>query len=377
MGIKRRVEGRIAAGLAGGIADRLGVSAIYVRAAFVILSLVWGFGILLYLGGWAATIDQTGGVTPFHENPTPMQRMGLVMSFCGALVFLLAVLPWPGGGLVWPIAIGVGVGAFVVDRWEWLVRLDGLKTSRVRLIVGVGLVVGGVALLGDVNPSLVAPALVAVLITAAGIAVVVGPWLYGAIQDLSDERRERIRQEEKAEMASHLHDSVLQTLAMIQRTDDHKRVVTLARAQERQLRRWLFGVGEETAEVTLGGALQGVADRVEGDFDVAVEVVKVGDADLDDRLLALVSAGGEAITNAAKHAGVDTISVFLEVTDSMVELFVTDQGRGFERSSVPADRRGIEDSILRRMARHGGSVVIDARPGEGTEIHLTMERSAR
>ena len=173
-------------------------------------------------------------------------------------------------------------------------------------------------------------------------------------------------------MASHLHDSVLQTLAMIQRTDDPKRIATLARAQERALRRWLFDSEADVTSGTVAGGLQAQADRIESDFDVAVEVVTVGDATLDDRSRALVAAAGEAMTNAARHAGVERISVFLEVLADRVDVFVSDQGQGFDREAIPADRRGVSESIVKRVERQGGTVEIESKVGEGTEVHLSV-----
>lgn len=177
-------------------------------------------------------------------------------------------------------------------------------------------------------------------------------------------------------MAAHLHDSVLQTLALIQRTDDPRRMVTLARAQERELRRWLFESVPTAAAETVASALRAAAERVEADHDVPVEVVTVGDAELDERLRALAAAAGEAITNAAAHSGAGRVSVFCEVTDEGVEVYVVDQGKGFDPAAVAPDRRGIRDSIKGRVERHGGTARVDSRVGEGTEVALRMSREA-
>ncbi len=371
-GISRRSRERVVAGVAGGIADRLGVPAMYVRASFVILSLVWGLGIFVYVGVWAATIDRVGVSQPLVGAVSPRQTFGLGLALFGLLLFLRGVLPWPGDQLVWPLAGVLMTVAVVAERRLDLVRLGDPRYTRARLVIGLGLVIGGFVVLGDLDPALVAPALVAALLTVAGMAIAAGPWLYRAVEDLARERRERIRQEERADMAAHLHDSVLQTLAMIQRTDDPKRVATLARAQERELRRWLFESETDSAAETLAGVVRAAADRVESDFDVAVEVVTVGDVPLDDSIRALAAAAGEAITNAAKHSGADRVSVFIEVGESEVELFVTDQGKGFDISTVPEHRRGLSESVIRRVERHGGVAVVESEPGGGTEVHLTM-----
>jgi signal transduction histidine kinase len=177
-------------------------------------------------------------------------------------------------------------------------------------------------------------------------------------------------------MAAHLHDSVLQTLALIQRSDDTKRMVTLARAQERELRKWLYERSPGTGEERLSEALQAQADRIEADFDIPEEVVTGGDTPLDEHMRAWAGAAGEAHTNAAKHAKADRISLFADSTEGGVEVFVTDQGAGFDTKTIGGDRRGIVDSIVGRMIRHGGTAEVHTEVGEGTEIHLTMPREA-
>ena len=173
-------------------------------------------------------------------------------------------------------------------------------------------------------------------------------------------------------MAAHLHDSVLQTLALIQRTDDPKKMVTLARSQERELRSWLFDEAASDTQ-TLRGALAEAANRVEQAHDVPVSVVVVGESELPgDRRAALVGAATEAMMNAAKHSGAHRVSVFAEAKDGTVDVFVTDQGSGFDPDEVDSDRKGVAESIRGRMQRHGGSAIIDSEVGVGTEIHLTM-----
>ena len=237
------------------------------------------------------------------------------------------------------------------------------------LLVGLGLLAGGIDAISGLGT-----VVLAALVTAAGVTLVLGPWLVGLARDLGRERTERIRQEERAEMTAHLHDSVLQTLALMQRTDDPRRMVTLARAQERELRRWLYEKGPAVEGERLVAALRSAADRVETDFDLPVEVVAVGDMPLDDRTRAMVAAAGEAMTNAARHSGAGSISVYLEVGDGAVDGWVTDHGKGFDTGGIPPDRRGIAESIVARMRRHGGSAEVSSEPGEGTEVHLRLER---
>ena len=196
--------------------------------------------------------------------------------------------------------------------------------------------------------------------------------------ELAEERRERVRSQERAEMAAHVHDSVLQTLALIQkRADDPRQVVALARAQERELRQWLFedrSPAAAGADLNLAAALTAVEAEVEAVHGVAVESVTVGDCELDEDLAALVDAGREAAVNAAKWSGAATVSLFAEVEAAQVSLFIRDRGSGFDRAGVAPDRRGITESIEGRMARHGGTVAIRSSPGEGTEVSLTMPR---
>lgn len=377
--LSRRSRGRLVAGVAGGVADWLGVEAVYVRAAFCALSLVWGAGVVLYLAIWGATLDRVSD-GPSRRVDTE-HRVGLLVAFLGGLLLLRGVGLWPGDAVVWPgTAVLLGL-AFLLDRREidpreamgWLLRpTDGHRSGRT--VVGIGLLVVGLGILGSGAVPELGTVFLAVAVTGAGLTLLFGPWVWRLAQDLGRERRERIRQEERAEMAAHLHDSVLQTLALIQRTDDPRRMVTLARAQERELRRWLFESAPEAGAETLSSALRSAAERAEADHDVPVEVVTVGDAHLDERLRALAAAAGEAITNAASHSGAGRVSVFCEVTDEAVEVFVVDQGKGFDPEAVADDRRGIRDSIVGRVERHGGQVSVDSEPGEGTEVALRMTR---
>ena len=210
-----------------------------------------------------------------------------------------------------------------------------------------------------------------------GLAIVIGPWVYRLASDLSDERAERVRTQERADVAAHLHDSVLQTLALIQKNaDDGATVARLARAQERDLRSWLYA-GESTDERTVASALRGVSARIEDEYGVSVEVVNVGDCDLDEELRPIVHATGEAVTNAAKHAGTGKVDVYAEITGAAVDVFVRDRGRGFDPDAVPADRYGVRNSIIDRMQRHGGSAEVRSAPGDGTEVRLHLARQPR
>jgi signal transduction histidine kinase len=207
-----------------------------------------------------------------------------------------------------------------------------------------------------------------------GVAVVVAPYLWRIGNDLRDERLERIRSQERAEIAAIVHDQVLHTLALIQRNaEDAREVNRLARSQERELRNWLY---KPTASPTarIAAALEAAAAEVEDTFAVSVDAVVVGDCDVDDRLLPIVHAAREAMVNAGKHAKVSTVSLYAEVEPEQVSVFVRDRGAGFDLSSVDEDRHGVRGSILGRMKRHGGTAEIRSAPGEGTEVRLTMRR---
>jgi signal transduction histidine kinase len=202
------------------------------------------------------------------------------------------------------------------------------------------------------------------------LVLVVGPWIWR----LANERTERIRLEERAEVAARIHDSVLQTLALVQRhSTDGPRVATIARRQERELRRWLYGSGVSEA-ATLVDALADAAADVEELHRARIELASAGDVPLDDDATQLVLAAREAMTNAAKFSGADEISVYAEVTSAGVSVFVRDRGIGFDRRAVAVDRRGIAESIEARMERAGGSATITTSPGGGTEIELTLPR---
>jgi signal transduction histidine kinase len=215
----------------------------------------------------------------------------------------------------------------------------------------------------------------------AAIVVVLGPWWLRIARDLVVERQARIRAEERADMAARVHDSVLQTLALIQRqAGEPQEVIQLARAQERELRAWLFD-GRAPGSIdrqgmTFAAGVRLIQQEVEAQYRVPVEAVTVGDCELDDDLAALLAAAREATVNAVKWSGADVVSIFAEVEPAEVSLFVRDRGRGFDPASVPVDRKGLVESVRARMARRGGSAAVRSARGEGTEVSLTMPRAA-
>jgi signal transduction histidine kinase len=369
------------AGVAGGIAARLGIRTVYVRAAFMAASLAAGIGIVVYI--LAALLVPMNRIPQpdSRDSATPPQILGLVMMFIAVMLVFQSFSIW-FGPVVWPatlviFGLAIAIDTSGVNYEKSLAGITGPSSGRRSWWLVVGGLVMMVAGFAVVFSSLDALRGIGVLVLAllaaiVGLSIVAGPWVWSLIEDLRTERRARIRSEEKADMAAHLHDSVLQTFALIQRTDDPKKMVTLARSQERELRSWLFDENAADAQ-TIRGALSDAATSVEEAHDVPVSVVVVGDSSLaSDRQAALVAAATEAMMNAAKHSGAGKVSVFAEASDGRVEVFVTDQGRGFDVDAVDDDRRGLAESIRGRMHRHGGEAAIDSEIGVGTEVHLTM-----
>jgi signal transduction histidine kinase len=286
-----------------------------------------------------------------------------------------ALLACIGGALIWRQASDLERDRLLTLSRTSLSAGGSHRLGRARFAAGVVLVVAGaVFVLARADVTAVRDGLIAMVVTVVGLALVTGPWWMRTVTQLSDERAERIRTQERADIAAHLHDSVLQTLALIQRTaDDPRRTITLARQQERELRDWLYGTAESTVE-TLAAAVRSMAHEVETAYDVRVELVLVGDAPMDAELVSFVAALREACVNAAKHSGVPEMSVFVEAGDVAIEAYVRDRGRGFDRNDAAPDRRGIVQSIEGRLDRLGGSAVVESTPGTGTEVRLSLPR---
>jgi signal transduction histidine kinase len=345
---ERSKDDRVLAGVCGGVAATLGVDATLVRLVFALLALAGGAGIVLYIALMASAAGRT--------------VLAAALVAAAAAVLLVAV------GLSYLAVLGVTL--IVAGLAAILQRGGSLRPGGSMPVVGVALLMAGaVIFLGrhGASPSFVAPgALIGALV------LVVGPWVW----QLVAERTERIRLEERAEVAARIHDSVLQTLALVQRhAADPARVASLARRQERELRRWLYGGGFGSAS-TLSDALAEAAADVEELHGVRIELASSGDTALDETVAQLVLAAREAMTNAAKFSGADEISVYTEVDQGAISVFVRDRGAGFDRASVPADRRGISESIEARMQRAGGTATIASAPGEGVEVELGLRRDA-
>ncbi len=387
----RRRSGRFVAGVAGGIADHLGVRVLWVRAAFALLAIVNGAGIAAYGLLWIfvrqeqVEVDRT---VPRSERQQALglAALGIAVAFAGSASGNPVV-----GWVVGPLGVAA-IGAAVVwreadesqrRRWTQGARQTGGSTI-LRVVSGAVFVAVGIAvfLLANLELGQLQFAVLAVVATLAGVAVITIPWWLRLVRDLGEERRERIVETERAEIAAHLHDSVLQTLALIQRQSDQPReVLRLARGQERELRTWLYGptgygrrsTGDPALESSFAEVLTKATAEVEDTYAVDVRPVVVGgDRPLDDGLRALILASREAMVNAAKHSGAADISVYVEMEPAEVNVFVRDRGVGFDPDAVPEDRHGLADSVRGRMERHGGSVRLRTAPGEGTEVHLRM-----
>jgi signal transduction histidine kinase/phage shock protein PspC (stress-responsive transcriptional regulator) len=382
---------RIIAGVAGGLGERLGTDPMIIRLCFIVLAAAGGFGILLYLGAWLVAREPKDTDAP-PPTSSLQQTFAVACVVLGTLLVLRAARVWFGDEWVWPISLGA-LGSAIIwtrsdaqNRARWTraaARLPGSPlaifvgdVSPLRIVAGGLLIAAGMATFLAANDALAAARtlVLAIVVTATGAGLILGPALWRMARQLSEERRERIRQEERAEVAAHLHDSVLQTLALIQRTTSPDESAMLARSQERELRAWLYGRSDVPRSNSLGAAIESIAARLERTHNVVIDTVIVGDCSLDDRLRAAVAACGEAMTNAAKHSGAREVSVYVEVEPAVVKAYVRDQGRGFDLASVTSDRAGIAESIRARMERNGGSAEIVTRPGNGTEVQLSMPR---
>jgi len=357
--ITRVERDRVVAGVCAGIADAVAVDPTLVRLVFALLSFASGAGIVAYLGAWA--------LLPAPGSPAPRRARRI-----GGTVLLVwsAILALRGLGLadsvVWPLAL-VGAGAVLATSSNTFgLRQRHLQAGALVLMV-LGVVLFVQRNTGGSASTLLAPGAVAV-----ALMLVLVPWAFRLVRERDAERTERVRSEERADLAARVHDSVLQTLTLIQKEPGDAR--RLARRQERELRAWLYPDREAAAAGTVAGAVDAAAAEIEELHGVRVDVVRTGDAPLDERSQALVLAAREAMANAARHAGVDEVSVFLDAGGDGVSLYVRDRGSGFDVDAVAADRRGLAESIRGRMERVGGAARIVSTPGEGTEVELELKQ---
>ncbi|MFT4295243.1 MAG: PspC domain-containing protein [Micropruina sp.] len=403
----RRLQSAWLAGVCSGLAAHLGWPVLVLRIGFVLLTASMGIGVVVYLVLWlalplAAEAPRAPGLEATRrrgmntvEAPS---RVPADLGAMSAVALLGAGLLWfvqsTGVGLpsrvLWPAL--AGTAGLMLIWWQadhisnrsirrqtglrrWFAPLTAHWSRIVRIVLGlvslgiaIGLVVVTLPELSETARTMVVLGLVVVTLLLAA-----APWIIRVRRSLAVAREEKMLADARADMAAHLHDSVLQTLALIQRqASDPKAVTSLARRQERELRSWLYG--ETSDEATVKAALVAAAAEVEDDHRVEVEIVVVGDRPLDADLKALVQAAREAMVNAAKHAGVSQVDVYAEVDDGAVEVFVRDRGRGFVLDEIPEDRMGVRGSIVQRLRRAGGNATIRSAPDEGTEVRLEMKR---
>jgi signal transduction histidine kinase/phage shock protein PspC (stress-responsive transcriptional regulator) len=409
--IRRDQRRGVIGGVCAGLADSLGIDPIIVRIAFVAGLLAGGAGAVVYGLAWVFLPAADGGSVAGRLRGQPGSveiAAGVGLLALSALLLLRALgwwfsdaIVWPavvaavGGAVIWRHAVGAPVdarvpkaadraggpadgvaarGAAVPEAAPPLLGGRALST----ILLGAALVMGGALVFLWANGALSAAGdtVLSVVVVVLALGLILAPIWWRLGRSLAAERSARIRSQARAELAADLHDSVLQTLALVQRrADDPREVATLARRQERELRAWLLGRPAERANKSLAGALEAVAADVEDSHGGTVEVVNVGDCPLDERAEAVLAAAREAIVNAAKFAGeAGPIDVFAEVTPERVEVFVRDRGAGFDVDAVPEERRGVRESIVGRMERAGGAAVVRSGDGAGTEVELSIGR---
>ncbi|MGN6791417.1 MAG: PspC domain-containing protein [Streptosporangiaceae bacterium] len=399
--LRRPKDGRLVGGVAAAISSRTGFGPNIIRTVFVCSSLAGGFGAAVYVLAWLfiPAAGEDGNIA----SRALADRRGIALAAGAAslltFVLMIAAVLHVGwlGSLSWPPVVAL---AGLVLIWRNASRDEqkllrqvaepilGVRPGGRRsvfwlrmILAAILLVSGAVILFSEKITSKVAWPLTAVALLFIAIVLLLGPWWLRIARDQFAERQARIRAEERAEMASRLHDSVLQTLALIQRrADDPQHVVSLARAQERELRSWLF---DGKAPGSLDGRATTVADgirliqqEIEAQHGIVVDAISVGESPLDEDLSALLAAAREATVNAAKWSGAGSVSLFAEVEPTAVSVYVRDRGVGFDPAAVPADRKGLAESVRARMERRGGSATIRSAPGAGTEVVLTMPRTA-
>jgi signal transduction histidine kinase len=351
--LARSSDERVLAGVCAGLAQTLGVDATLVRLVFAVLALAGGAGIVLYLALWAYSSSERAW-------------WAILLALVAGSLMLEAV------GLSGRAVAGIAlVAGGLALAWR---RGSGVRPGAPLSYGGVALAASGALLLlsgGNAPSTVLAPGAV-----VGALLLIGGPWLWQLALDRDAERSARIRSDERANMAARVHDSVLQTLALIQvHAQEPRRVATLARRQERELRGWLYEDRVPGDDGTsLVAALSAAATEVEELHGVQVELASSGDCALDASLDALVLASREAMTNAAKFAGVEEVDVYAEVTDDSAAVFVRDRGTGFDRAAVPPGRRGLAESVEGRLRRAGGHASVVTAPGEGTEVEMRLPR---
>jgi signal transduction histidine kinase len=379
--LARPRSGRLLAGVAAGTASHLRQDPLVVRVAFVVLA-TFGIGVVMYGLLWltmpvaAPGEDPTPGAFRLQRPKSKRQLFMLVLLGIAAATVLGQVARLSSGDLVLPLIV-VAVGMAVIWRQLDTDRTLNLPGVRWALAGGAALAAGGLILLLATTGQLANArnGFAATLVILTGVVLATAPIWRRLLASRDEERTARVRSEERAAVAAHLHDSVLQTLALIQRhAEDQQAVSRLARSQERELRAWLYDPKVVREGGTWAGVVAAMVAEVEADHALLVDPVVVGDAPVDDALAGLGAATREALVNAAKHSGATAADLYTEVTPERVSVYVRDRGKGFDPAEVPDDRRGLRDSVAGRLTRLGGTVVVRSAPGEGTEVELVLPR---
>ena len=384
-------------GVAAGIARRFGIDVSLVRLTFVVAAAAGGLGFAAYGLGWL--LIPAGDSRPARlrirsGRASVEVALGTGLLLVAGLLTVRALGIWFSDAIVWPLVLIAAGGALI---WRQSMgdkpapveepppppaedvmveegRRAAIAVSRTGLGIVLVIAAGFVFLQTTGALGAARDVLLAVIAAVVVLGVIFAPWIVRLLRSLSEERAERIRSQERAEVAAHLHDSVLQTLAMMQRrAGEPGEVAALARRQERELRAWLAGRPAPGQSSRLAGALEAAAAEVEESHGVPVEVVVVGDRELDAAHEAVVAAAREAMTNAAKFGRGSPVDVYAESEGSRTQVFIRDRGPGFDTGSIPPDRRGVRESIRGRMERHGGRARITSSPGTGTEVELVLE----
>ncbi len=406
--LRRPEHGRVLGGVAAGLALHLGVSVRLVRLLLVLLTPVGGVGAALYVFWWVTIPVGDPAAVAGAERPAALSRLSRPQGEGAApAVERLRRLPWT------EIAVGLALlagavallltrtGASIGNTWvvpvlllvagaalAWS-QLDAMQQERragARRQVSVlrlagGLVIAGVGVLllvgQEAPPGALVQSTIAAVAVLGGVALVLAPWWLRLVRELGDARAARERESERADIAAHLHDSVLQTLALIRaRADDPTEVARMARAQERELRAWLYddrpepGTSVAAVLAAIVAEIEDTRTGPEGEA-VTIETVVVGDTEPDANTDALLQATREALLNAVRH-GRPPVSLYLEAGPEEVEVFVRDRGDGFDPDAVPSDRFGVRESILGRVRRRGGRAAVVGKDGGGTEVRLRV-----
>ena len=392
-------------GVLAGVANRFDVDPLLVRICFGVVAVItFGAALVAYLLAWIA-IPKEGAAEAAGRRPriTPNTRVAAGVGFLtlAALLVMREIGWWWSDALIWPVILAASGAALLWRQSRAMTETASEPPATGEVLrappgaprttprrqsagvadlyrggFGIALIAGAALIVLSTTGALegAQDAVITVLVVILALALILAPFWWRLGRNLASERNERIRSQERAELAAHLHDSVLQTLTLVQkRADDPREVAQLARRQERELRDWLFAPERRPAGASLATALEDAAVEVEEAHRVPIDVIAVGDAGVGERGEALVAAAREAMVNAAKFApDAGEVAVYAELGNGRAQVFVRDRGAGFDPDGVPADRKGVRESIVGRMERSGGTAKIRSTAETGTEIELEI-----